>query len=191
VKRKIVVPLVAVGIAGLFATIGGARGEDGPHLSDVPTANTKAIGVSPVSRLSAELKQFVVAQGATPLENPQGIVTHYGYENDVASPGDPTQPLMVPVVGTTGEAQKTEPDKNTYLVFRDGLAGADPHYDYGTEFLFQGHEGAATVAGAKQGLITRINLDADAAHRVTLLATKDVDGNDLKTIDGSSWEPLL
>jgi hypothetical protein len=189
VKSKIVVPLVALGLAGLFAAIGGARGEDGPDISNVPTANTKAIGVSPASRLSPELKQVVVAQGSTALENPQGIVTHYGYENDVSSPGDPTQPLMVPVAGTTGEAQKTEPDKNTYLVFRDGLAGADPKYDYGTDFLFQGHEGAASVNGAKQGLITRINLDADAAHRVTLLATRDTSGAPLATIDGSTWDP--
>ena len=38
------------------------------------------------------------------------------------------------------EAQKTEPDKNTYLVFTKSLPGADPNYDYGTHFLFQGHE---------------------------------------------------
>ena len=40
---------------------------------------------------------------------------------------------------TTNEAHKTEPDKNTYLVLR-GQPGADPDYDYGTHFLFQGHE---------------------------------------------------
>jgi len=52
------------------------------------------------------------------------------------------------------EAQKTEPDKNTYLVLRN-QKGADREYDYGTHFLFQGHELAVTVAGAKQGYITR------------------------------------
>ena len=83
------------------------------------------------------------------------------------------------------EAHKTEPDKNTYLVFKHGLAGADAGYDYGTHFLFQGHEGGAGGAG----YITRINLDADAAHRVTLLATTDVNGNPLATIDGSTWDP--
>ena len=45
--------------------------------------------MSPASRLSAELTQIAVAQGATPLENPQGIVTNYGYENDVSSPTTP------------------------------------------------------------------------------------------------------
>src|ERR671935_2252961 len=90
---------------------------------------------------------------------------------------------MVPAGSFTSEAHKTEPDKNTYLVFKDGLRGADPNYDYGTHFLFQGHE-----AGAP-GYLTRINLDADAAHRVTLLATADVNGTPLPTFDGSTWDP--
>ena len=45
------------------------------------------------------------------------------------------------------------------------------------------------ATGAKQGLITRINLDADSDHRVTLLATKDTTGAPLATIDGSTWDP--
>src|SRR5690242_8525813 len=84
------------------------------------------------------------------------------------------------------EAQKTEPDKNTYLVFPRGLAGADASYNYGTHFLFQGHEGGAGGAS----YITRINLDADAAHRVTLLATAEVHGQSLATIDGSTDDVL-
>ena len=90
---------------------------------------------------------------------------------------------MVPTAATPTEAQKTEPDKNTYLVFRRGLEGADSGYDYGKRFLFQGHE-----AGTP-GYITRINLDADAAHRVTLLATADKDGKALPAFDGSTWDP--
>ena len=43
----------------------------------------------------------------------------------------------------------------------------DPAADYGTHFVYQGHE-----AGSP-GYITRINLDADRDHRVTLMATKD------------------
>ena len=93
---------------------------------------------------------------------------------------------MVPTpANPTKEAKKTEPDENTYLVFKHGLDGADPGYDYGTHFLFQGHEGGAGGAGD----ITRINLDADAEHRVTLLATSDVNGHPLATIDGSTWDP--
>jgi hypothetical protein len=101
-------------------------------------------------------------------------VPYYGYDGN--------GPLVPSVAAPTVEAQKTEPDKNTYLVL-PGLKGADGHYDYGTQFLFQGHE-----AGTP-GYITRINLDADGAHRVTLLATKDSDGNAIKDIDGSTWDP--
>src|SRR5262249_4130832 len=105
-----------------------------------------------------------------------------GYDNDVLGPGG--QPQMVPTAMSPGtEASKTEPDKNTYLVFKNGLSGADPSYDYGNDFLFQGHEGGSP------GYITRINLDADAVHRVTVLATKDTSGNPLATIDGSTWDP--
>ena len=78
---------------------------------------------------------------------------------------------MIPLAGTTTEASKTEPDKNTYLVLKD-QHGFDPTYDYGRHFLYQGHELGA-------GHITRINLDADPAHRVTLLATQDTDGKAL------------
>jgi hypothetical protein len=158
-------------------------------LSGVPLPNTKADGYAPSSRLSTELRQNPVAQGATALENPQGIVGWYGYENDVPSPADPSVPQMVPAPGGSAEAQKTEPDKNTYLVLR-GQKGADASYDYGTHFLFQGHESGAASSGGRQGYLTRINLDADAAHRVTLMATRDVQGNPIAAIDGSTWDPF-
>jgi hypothetical protein len=180
---------VAVGAVAVFAAVGGAASPDSPQLTNVPTANTKAVGYAPSSRLSAELSQIAVAQGAMKLENPQGIVTNYGYENDTPSPTDPTVPLMVGT-GAGPEAQKTEPDKNTYLVFKQGQSGPDPSYDYGFQFLYQGHEVGATVNGQKQGLITRINLDADAAHRVTLLASQDSAGKPIQPIDGSTWDPF-
>ena len=155
-----------------------------PALTSVPTANTRSDGYAPASKLSPELTQTVVAQGSTELENPSALTSYYGYDNDVLNAAG--EPQMVPTPASPGkEAHKTEPDKNTYLVFKHGLDGADPSYDYGTHFLFQGHEGGAGGAG----YITRINLDADAAHRVTLMATTDVDGNQLATIDGSTWDP--
>jgi Alkaline phosphatase PhoX len=131
--------------------------------------------------LSPELTQITLAQGSTKLENPADGVAYYGYDSDVVNSAG--EPVMVPVPGVTGEAHKTEPDKNTYLRFKDGLKGADAGYDYGTHFLFQGHEGGSP------GYITRINLDANAAHRVTLLATKDSTGAPIATIDGSTWDP--
>ena len=63
-------------------------------------------------------------------------------------------------MGSVVEAQKTEPEK-TRRRLNHGLSGPDDGYDYGTQFLFQGHETGSP------GYITRINLDADAAHRIT------------------------
>jgi Bacterial protein of unknown function (DUF839) len=187
VKRRMWALTAAVGavvaIGGTLTGIGLASEPDGPTLTNVPTANTKSDGYSPASKLSPELRQVVVAQGSTRLENPTALTSYYGYYNDVLNAAG--QPQMLPLPGALTEAQKSEPDKNTYLVFRNSLAGADPSYDYGTHFLFQGHE--LGVAGASY--ITRINLDADAAHRVTLLATKDANGQPIAGIDGSTWDP--
>jgi hypothetical protein len=152
-------------------------------LTGVPNANTKSQGFAPASVLSPELAQVAVAQGSTKVENPSAAVSYYGYDNDVLNAAG--QPVMVASAATANqEAHKTEPDKNTYLVFKNGLAGADASYNYGTHFLFQGHEGGTP------GYITRINLDADAAHRVTVLATQDAEGHAIADIDGATWDPF-
>ncbi len=182
-KKRALAAITVVVIAGAFAASGLAWQSGGLSLTNVPTANTKSDGYSPATKLSRELAEIVVAQGSTRLENPSTLTSYYGYDNDVLNAAG--QPQMVPTPTTPTEAQKTEPDKNTYLVFNWGLNGADPSYDYGTHFLYQGHE--AGVNGASD--ITRINLDADAAHRVTLLATTDSSGNPIAPIDGSTWDP--
>jgi hypothetical protein len=177
--------LVAVAATAAFLVAGSVAAPD-VGLTSVPAANTKIAGFDPPNVLSPELQEIEWARGSTPLENGiAGVVKAYGYDDNGP---------FVPIVGAASggnltlqngaqlEAQKTEPDKNTYLVLK-GQKGADPAYDYGTHFLYQGHE-----AGSP-GYITRINLDADAAHRVTLLATKDLDGLALPTIDGSTWDP--
>ena len=123
-----------------------------------------------------------MAQGSNALENPSALTGYYGYYNDgpmVPAPGDVQAP------GHNVEASKSEPDKNTYLVVK-GQHGADPKYDYGTHFLYQGHE-----LGSTGSYITRINLDADAAHRVTKLAETEADGSTpVPVIDGSTWDPF-
>jgi hypothetical protein len=176
---------VAAGVGGAFAA---ARSIP---LTHVPNANQKAAGYAPASQLSPELRTIVLAQGSTALENPRGVTGWYGYQNDAPSPTNPLWPQMVPAsLAAPTEAQKTEPDKNTYLVLRK-QDGGDPDYDYGTHFLFQGHEIAVRdAAGKRSSYITRINLDADTAHRVTLMATQDVDGLPLDVIDGSTWDPF-
>jgi hypothetical protein len=191
--RKLCLRLVVAGTAGLavvaFVAATSASPPHEPDLTSVASANTRSAGYAPSSKFSVELAGQVVAQGATPLENPTSLTGFYGYQNDVVSAGDPTKPQMVPTQGVNNEAQKTEPDENTYLSFKNALHGADPNYYYGKRFLYQGHEAAASVNGVKQGLITRINLDADAVHRVTPLATTDSSGAAINTIDGSGWDP--
>jgi hypothetical protein len=164
-------------IASLFATplALGAGGALAQHLTHVPSAQPKIVGVTSPTVLSPELAQIVAAQGSMLVENPTGPVKYYAYLND--------QPNLLPALGSNIEATKTEPDKNTYLVLH-GLKGADPDYDYGTHFLFQPHEGGS------QSSFTRVNLDADAAHRVTVLATADKNGAPLPAgFDGSTWYP--
>jgi secreted PhoX family phosphatase len=179
-RRMMWLAAAAVVAAIVTATV-AASPPDGPALTNVPNANTKSTGFAPPDVLSPQLQQAVVAQGATKVENPSAAISYYGYDNDLLNQnGDP---VMVPADGFASEAHKTEPDKNTYLVFKDGLAGADPVYNYETHFLFQGHETGSP------GYVTRINLDADAAHRVTVLATKDSTGADIADIDGSTWDP--
>src|SRR5262249_37456219 len=91
-------------------------------ISGVPAANVKADGYAPASQLTREWRQHPVAVGAMPLENPEGIVGWYGYQNDAPSTENPAVPQMMGKILTNTtpptpyEAQKTEPDKNTYLV---------------------------------------------------------------------------
>jgi len=178
-SRLLAACVVAVLGAATYAVVATAGG---PSLTSVPSANTKSLGYAPASVLSPELQQTVVAQGSTKVENPTAAISYYGYDNDTLNAAG--QPEMVASTATGGqEAHKTEPDKNTYLVFKNGLAGFDANYDYGSHFLFQGHETGSP------GYITRINLDADPAHRVTVLATQDDQGNAIADIDGSTWDP--
>jgi hypothetical protein len=180
-KRALVVAGGVLTASVVLATSAG--GFNVLTLTPVPGANTRSDGYAPASLLSPELRQYAVAQGSTRIENPSSAVAYYGYDNDVVNSAG--QPQMVPTPTVpTNEAHKTEPDKNVYLVFSKGLKGPSRNYDYGRRFLFQGHEGGSP------GYITRINLDADAAHRVTLYPTQDDNGVALSTIDGvtSSWQ---
>ena len=169
--------LIPLSLLSLMAVPGMAE-TPWSHLH-LPKAQKKVAGTSQPNLLSPGLAEVIVAQGATPLENPTALLDRYGFVANgpmLPAPGD----LQAP--GHNVEASKTEPDKNTYLILQH-QTGADPAYDYGTHFLFQGHE-------TGKGSITRINLDADGDHRVTLLADSDVNGQPLPTYDGSTWNPF-
>src|SRR5712691_5883881 len=174
---------VAVRLAAVatLVTVSGATADVG--LQGVAQANAKMAGLAIPNVLSPKLIEVVVAQGSTPLENGTADFPFYGYNGAgpmLPAPGD------VQSSSHHAEATKTEPDKNTYLVLAE-QGSPDPQYHYGTHFLFQGHESG--IGNPKKGSITRINLDADGAHRVTLLASTDVDGKPLPVFDGSTWNP--
>jgi hypothetical protein len=175
-KRLPLLAATAVGCTLAFA----AAAEAFPALPGLSSAQPKITGVPEPTVLSPGLAQVEITRGSQALDGGTSAVPYYGYDGDgplLPAPGD------LPTLGHKVEATKTEPDKNTYLVLK-GQTGPDAQYDYGTHFLFQGHELGSP------GYITRINLDANPAHRVTLMSTQDTDGNPLSTIDGSTWDPF-
>ena len=175
----------AVAVAGMISaavlTAGGGAAGAAPavNLTNVSSASGRAPGLTSPNVLSRELVGVARAQGSMPVENPTDGIGYYGYD------AQDNTPSLLPafVNGSTTEAHKTEPDKNTYLVL-DNQKGPDATYDYGTHFLFQGHESGTP------GYVTRVNLDADNAHRVTILATRDSAGNALPDFDGSTYDPF-
>jgi hypothetical protein len=80
------------------------------------------------NKLSRELGEIPQASGADLIDgaDPGVAPAFYGYArfDEAALP-------LIPLPPSTTEAQKTEPDKNTYLVM-SGQKGADPACDYGT-----------------------------------------------------------
>jgi hypothetical protein len=171
-RRAVLAAGTAVLGASLVVTT-QATASSSLYLTDV-AANTKTVGYSAPNVLSPELSEVIWAQGSTALENPTPAIANYGYDADGP---------FVALPSTSAEAHKTEPDKNTYLVLKD-QGGPDAGYDYGSHFLFQGHE------TGNAGYITRINLDADPKHRVTLYSTTDSTGAALPTFDGSTYDPF-
>ena len=122
---------------------------------------------SPESILAPGFSIGLVDQGIELLENPSGLITHFGFLSDATF-------------------TKTEPDENTYLVLDNNPGGPTPGYDYGRHFLYQGHENAGNLA-----YITRINLDVvNPDHRITLLSPTNATGfTGFNSIDGSTWNP--
>ena len=175
------------GLAGaaalaVVAVLGVASFANESAFTDAGTANTKAAGISLPDKLSPQWRETTVAQGSTPLENPSALTNWYGYFNDgpmVPAPG------AVQAKGHNVEATKTEPDKNTYLVLRRA-DGADADIRLRHAFPLPGSR-----ARYARRYITRINLDADAAHRVTHAGRDRGDGTTpVPQIDGSTWDPL-
>ncbi len=187
--RKALFPLLALGAGAAFATVALAFGPDGPTLTSVPTANLKSPGYAPASRLSPELRQVVVAQGATALENPQGIVTNYGYENDVPS----TRPGRAADAADTGLGERGAEDRTgqEHLPgLQEGPARSRPAYNYGSHFLYQGHELGATVNGRPRAT-SRASTSMPTAHTASRSSPgRTRPANRSQPIDGSTWDPF-
>ena len=123
----------------LLATTALVALSTGVHADPVTFA---PVAIGPAEdMLSPGLIEQPVAEGSFQLENPTKELGYYGYAKD--GPFVPGKGA-VPAKGKLIEATKTEPDKNTYLVLT-GQTGPAKGYNYGTHFLFQGHEsGPAT-----------------------------------------------
>jgi len=187
-KQRAVEMLTIAALIFTACKIGIAAGGYSDGLKSVPNANPKTTGMAAPNILSPGLDEVVAAQGSTLLENGTPDFPYYGYDGDgpmLPAPGN------VQAAGHNVEATKTEPDKNTYLIL-PRQHGPDADYDYGTHFLFQGHE-SGTVdpnTGLEKSYITRVNLDADVSHRITLFASSDAQGHPIPDFDGSTWDPF-
>jgi len=148
---------------------GWAWADDGVGDIKVGVANavTPTPGVAQPSLIDPDFAFRFVVRGTDPIENPSGVITTFG---------------------KLANGTNTEPDQNTFIIFRENPGGPTPGFDYGHRFLYQGHENGGNLA-----FLTRINLDVtDPAHRITLLTpVNPATGlTDLNRIDGSTYDPF-
>jgi len=163
-KRKASALAVALSVASALAAAQPSLADPSFNIgAGVQTVNPH-VG-HPDNILPPGFSLRLIAHGEDPIENPSGSITQYGF---------------------LSHGTRTEPDENTYLVLDHNPGGPTPGYDYGSHFLFQGHENGGNLAFA-----TRINLDVtDPAHRITLLTPVGTDGlTHFNSIDGSTWNP--
>ena len=163
----------------------------GPRSTSRTCRNAKPryAGIAAPNLLSPELQDVAWAQGSNPVENPSNGVVAYGYDDGtflpVPSGADASAgPPSVTIARDPVEAQKTEPDKNTYLVSRTGRRAPTR-----TTTTARTSSSRATRR-ARPATSPAINLDADAA------APGDAAGDEGRatattspTIDGSTWDP--
>ena len=125
------------------------------------------------------------------LENPSGIITNYGYENDTPEPDRRDRAAdgrrrRRARGAEDGAGQEHVPRVQTQEPGRRPT----PSYDYGTHFLYQGHEGGASVNGKKQSLHHADQPRRGRGSSRDAARDQDTSGNPLQTIDGSTWDPL-
>ena len=167
--------IALAGTASADALSENHRDRDHSRLTSVPAANPKATGVAAPNVLSPELIETVGRPGLDAAREPGGrpLATARRSPSSLRlrrrRPDGAGARRRASRRRTTSRPPRPSPTR-TPTWCSTAQTGADPDYDYGTHFLFQGHESAARRRGRALALITRINLDADGAHRVTLLA---------------------
>src|SRR5262245_22855506 len=132
----------------------------------VPNAVTPTPGVAQPSVIDPDFAVRLLATEENSMEIPNSVIHKFG--------------LL-----STGV--RTEPDQYTFIKFPQNPGGPTPGFDYGRNFLYQGHENGGNLA-----YVTRINLDVlDPAHRITLLTpVNPATGlTGFNRIDGSTWNP--
>jgi hypothetical protein len=154
-----------------YRALGAARAWADNGVGDIKIGVANAVtptpGVAQASQIDPDFAVRLVVRGSDPIENPSGVITTFGQ---------------------LANGAHTEPDQNTFIVFRKNPGGPTPGFNYGHRFLYQGHENAGDLA-----FLTRINLDVtDPAHRITLLTpVNPVTGlTNLNRIDGSTYNPF-
>jgi hypothetical protein len=166
-KSSIVYGAAVAALCVYGAGVAQARDGIGPITNGVPSAVHPVPGTPRSTLTASPFSLRLLAKADDAVENPSGVITKFG-------------------VLSTG--QDTVPDINTYLTLPANPGGPTPGYNYGTHFLFQGHENGGDLA-----YVTRINLDiTNPAHRITLLTPVNAQTGKtgLNRIDGSSYDPF-
>ena len=132
----------------LAAVVGTASGETAKvkAASSDPDAVAKVTGNSAPNELASGLIESPVVQGAQPLENGTAAIPFYGYHGD--------GPMVARARRRPGGGPQRrgvqDRARQEHVPRAPRPDGPDPNYDYGTHFLFQGHELGAGLHHARQ-----------------------------------------
>ena len=196
-KRRLAATGLALGVVGATIALtggGAAANHEGFRWTSVPAVSDTR-GVTAPNVVSPGFIQYAVAQGSTRLENPTADVPYYGYDGNGTLLPDPTvtqapghNVAPVPPRRRTDAASADDLEKNSALI-----------QEFGQLFLKMQKEVPSPPLRSQSSLLSLLPEStlyyaafpnyADAAHRVTLLATKQADGTPIPTIDGSTWDP--
>jgi hypothetical protein len=114
---------------------GWAWADDGVGDIKVGVANavTPTPGVAQSSQIDPDFALRFVVRGTDPIENPSGVITTFGQ---------------------LANGTHTEPDQNTFIVFRHSPGGPTPGFNYGHRFLTRAMRMAETLRSSRASIST-------------------------------------